>query len=163
MKCLASSSVAICSWLLVGCSNGETHEHTTGDGPDGGSVATACGGRGQGLEGLEVSAEVDAGGRLTLSFVDGEPMPPIVGNNSWSFRLELDGEPLADASSGITVTPFMPDHGHGTPTAVNVEEEHAGTYRFEPVHTRMAGYWEMRVDVESDDVSAKLVFGVCVE
>jgi hypothetical protein len=163
VKCVAPSLVAVCSWLLVGCSHGETHDHPTGEVPDGGSGATACDGRGQALQGLEVAAEVDAGGTLTLSFIDGEPMPPIVGNNSWSFRLELDGEPLTDASSAITVTPFMPDHGHGTPTAVNVEEEDAGTYRFEPVHTRMAGYWEMRIDVETDEVSAALVFGVCVE
>lgn len=161
MKCFVS--VVTCG-LLVACSNGETGNFPAGEHVvEAGAAEAACDGRGKPLEGLEVSAETDAGTKLTLAFLEGEPMPPIVGNNSWLFRLEADGEPLMGAASAITVTPFMPDHGHGTPTVVNVEEERAGTYRFEPVHTRMAGYWEMRVDVESEVVSATLVFGVCVD
>jgi hypothetical protein len=146
---------------------GETGDYAT-DGATSGRFdadagAAGCDGRGKPLDGLEVSTENDAGEKITISFVEGEPMPPIVGNNSWLFHLEADGEPITGVASEITVTPFMPDHGHGTPTAVTVEEERAGDYRFEPVHTRMAGYWEIRIDVDSDVVSANLLFGVCVD
>lgn len=160
---MKSFSVAACC-LLAACSDGETNAVVTDASTvDAGVSEAGCDGRGGPLEGLEVSAEADAGTRLTLSFVEAEPAVPIVGNNSWLFRLEADGEPLEGAASGITVTPFMPDHGHGTPTAVGVAEERPGTYRFEPVHTRMSGYWEIRVDLESDAAAAKFSFGVCVD
>lgn len=148
--------------LLVGCSNGETNDLPT-DEPEAGPSAEGCDGRGEPLTGLRVSTESDAGAKVTLSFIEGEPMPPVVGNNSWSFRADVDGEPLTGAAAAMTVTPFMPDHGHGTPTAVSVTEEEVGIYRFEPVHTRMAGYWEIRVDVEMEAATAQLLFGVCVD
>ncbi len=149
--------------LSIGCSNGETTHHTTHEPAEAGAVEEGCDGRGRALEGLLVSSEGDAGGVATLEFLAGEPMPPIVGNNSWLFGLEVGGKPLPDLAAAITVTPFMPDHGHGTPTKVNVVEEEPGEYRFEPVHLRMAGFWEIRVELESEVRVADWVFGVCVE
>src|SRR5690606_6585047 len=99
-----------------------------------GADVEGCDGRGEPLKGLSVSAKSSDGAKVTLEFVEGTAMPPIVGNNSWTFRLRIDGEPLTGAEADITVTPFMPDHDHGTPTAVKVEEVSAGTYRFQPVH-----------------------------
>jgi hypothetical protein len=110
-----------------------------------------------------VEAELDAGKAAELSFVEGNPARPIVGNNSWLFLLAVDGEPATNLASAITVTPFMPDHGHGTPTAVVVTEGESGQYLFEPVHTRMAGFWEIAVEVDTARLKTRFTFGVCVE
>lgn len=157
----------VCWVAVVGCSPRETlidggDSETLRD--SGSTSAEApCGNRGQDLVGLVVTSESDGGGELTMSFVEGEPAVPVVGNNSWLFRLEVDGRALSDVAADITVTPFMPDHGHGTPTLVRISEEEKGNYRFEPVHTRMAGYWEIFVDIETESIATKLSFGVCVE
>lgn len=164
-----SSIVAAATFLIgiAGCAPCETSNGATDADADGGAEAglppAPCDGRGQVLEDVDIAARVDGGASLSLKFVEGEPMPPVVGNNSWLFALELDGVPFAGAAEHVIVTPFMPDHGHGTPTAVVVTETSAGSYQFEPVHTRMAGFWEIRIDVDTADVDATLVFGVCVE
>lgn len=159
-------AAAACLIASAGCAPDETSNSPTDvvdAGIEAGTPPAPCDGRGQALPDVEVQARVDGGASLKLTFIDGEPMPPVVGNNSWLFAFELDGEPFEGAAEDITVTPFMPDHGHGTPTAVVITETSAGTYQFEPVHTRMAGYWEIRVGVHTAALDTELVFGVCVE
>jgi hypothetical protein len=149
------------AWMVASCGEGETHHE--GHHPNYSDAAlSGCSGRGEALEDLELS-EGAGSSMLTLSFIDAEPPVPIVGNNSWTFALQMDGMPLKDVASAITVTPLMPDHEHGTPTKVGVTEVSEGTYRFAPVHTRMAGYWEITVAIDSRELNAQLVFGVCVE
>ncbi len=148
---------------LMGCSHSETHPETHHERPGDAATLTACQGRGDVLDELRVEAELDAGRAAELSFLEGNPARPIVGNNSWLFFLAVDGEPASNVGSGLTVTPFMPDHGHGTPTAVVVTEGKSGQYLFEPVHTRMAGFWEITVDVATASLKTQFTFGVCVE
>lgn len=152
---------AILVWLVASCGEGETHHE--GHHPSRSDAALGgCNGRGEALEALELSESLGSS-TIALSFVDAEPPVPVVGNNSWMFELQMDGAPLRDMASAITVTPLMPDHEHGTPTKVGVTEVSEGTYRFAPVHTRMAGYWEITVAIDAEALNAELVFGVCVE
>lgn len=121
--------------------------------------AAPCQGRGQSLAGLSV--EGDDG--LSLKVESIEPNPPVVGDNSWRVELSRDGEPLAGAADEILVSPFMPDHGHGSPVSVGVSELSDGVYRFEPVNTFMPGYWEITLRVQGDAGESSVVFGVCIE
>lgn len=156
-------SCAVVYLALMACSHGETHDGTHHESSGDGGTLAGCQGRGNVLDGLRLEAQLDAGRAAELSFVEGAPARPIVGNNSWLFRLLVDEEPLTEVASAITVTPFMPDHGHGTPTTVVVTEAQPGHYLFEPVHTRMAGYWELTVDVEAPTLNTRFMFGVCVD
>jgi YtkA-like len=148
--------------MATACLDGETHDsaHTEADAR---AAGLPCGGRGEPLQGLQAVDSVDGGRVAHLALIAAEPPRPIVGNNTWSFTLRVDEEPLEGAASATTVTPFMPDHGHGTPTEVVVTEIEPGVYRFAPVHTRMAGYWEIGVDVSTERMHAHFEFGVCVE
>jgi hypothetical protein len=73
------------------------------------------------------------------------------------------GDPLTGLDDAVFVTPFMPDHGHGTPVRVGVEEEAAGEYRLAPVNTFMPGLWQITLEVERDAEATILEFSVCVE
>lgn len=148
--------------VATACLDGETHHGAHAE-PDARAAGPACGGRGEPLEGLLGLDSLDGGLDVQLALVAAEPPRPIVGNNTWSFTLKVDEEPLEGVASAITVTPFMPDHGHGTPTEVVVTEIEPGVYRFAPVHTRMAGYWEIGVDISTERVHARFEFGVCVD
>lgn len=153
--------------FLVACDDG-------GGGEDGGTTGTIedpCANDDRGDEyavGLSRTGEM---GNVTLTFVDASPAPPRKGDNRWVIEVTSasDGSPIDDAT--FTVTPFMPDHGHGTPVPVGVE--HApnppGTWIFDPVNLMMAGLWEITFDVEATDpttqttVSDTLVFRFCVD
>jgi hypothetical protein len=125
--------------------------------PDAG--AAPCGGRAQPLEGLFVEGTEG----LTLAMESFSPDPPVVGDNAWVVRIERDAEPFTNATESIVVVPTMPDHGHGTSVNVGIEEEDPGVYRFEPVNTFMAGYWQIDVLIDDPELSGSLRFGVCVE
>lgn len=149
---------------LWGChhTNEEPHEDHTSPTTRDASDISACEGRGEPLSDVVLRPKnpaLDA----TLTLVRATPERPIVGNNSWLFELSINGEPASGFASAFTVTPFMPDHGHGTPTIVRVEEVDLGRYELEPVHTRMAGYWEVTVLVEAPVGDLTFVVKVCVD
>lgn len=118
-----------------------------------------CGERGDELMNLEVEAD-DA----TLSVQSIRPNPAIVGDNSWTIELRDDaGEAIVGAEDSIVVTPFMPDHGHGTPVAVGVAEEDDGEYQLAPVNTFMPGLWQITIELELDGATELFEFRVCVQ
>ncbi len=125
-----------------------------------GGAESVCDGRGVELPGLEVETEHG----LTLRLLQAEPPEQIVGDNAWLFELDQGGEPMGGLSDSVVVTPFMPDHGHGTAVAVSVAEIAPGQYELSPVNLRMPGYWLITVEIaiaEGDTEVAQ--FGVCVE
>jgi hypothetical protein len=100
---------------------------------------------------------------LQLRMLEYSPDPPAVGDNSWLVELsDHEGNTLPGLADAIIVTPFMPDHGHGTPVAVGVEEGADGEYRLAPINTFMPGLWQVGVELEGG-AFAPLEFGVCVE
>ena len=89
-------------------------------------------------------------GHLQVVLMSADPAPPDVGDNSWTIRVvDLDGEPIDDAK--VTVTPFMPAHGHGTsPADYTGTFTDDGTYEVGPFDLFMPGMWETTVKVEGD-------------
>lgn len=154
--------VPLLAVALVACTGGHAHgdrdhghvgEDVTSD------AGNACRGRGDALPNLSV----ESGDGLALEVLSIDPEPPIVGDNAWDVALRRDGEPLIGAQNDIVVLPTMPDHNHGTPVTVGVRELSDGVYRLAPVNTRMPGYWEIDVRVDTDAGARSLLFGVCIE
>ncbi len=135
---------------------------TEGEQPDASSAEEEpCGGRGEALDGLEVESEQG----LMLRLIAAEPEEQIVGDNAWTFAIEDDGSPVEGLEEVMAVTPFMPDHGHGTAVAVEISEVEAGQYELSPVNLRMPGYWLITIEIDAlseDDEPDVATFGVCV-
>ena len=98
---------------------------------------------------------------LTVKLVSSTPSPPAKENNTWI--LEVSDADGAVEGATIELDPQMPDHGHGTSVASDVAELGAGQYEASPVNLMMAGYWEVTVSVDVDEVNDQVVFALCVE
>lgn len=104
------------------------------------------------------------GGLLKAKLVAADPAPPIKGDNVWTLQiLDASDQPLDGVA--LTVKPFMPDHGHGTPIAATVTEVGMGhQYRVTPVNLWMPGYWEIRLTLDAGggktDATA---FKICID
>ncbi len=159
--------------LHLGCSDGDSEaddaSHTEATDP--GEVTDSspgaldagdedvCADRGVPLEGLEVESQQGIQFRL----VQAQPEEQIVGDNAWRFELQQDDELVEGLADVMTVTPFMPDHGHGTAVAVGVAEVEPGEYELSPVNLRMPGYWLITIEIAGDGGADVAQFGVCVE
>jgi hypothetical protein len=55
-----------------------------------------------------------------------------------------------EAAPGLTleVTPWMPQHGHGSSVAPKVTEVGGGTYAVAELYLPMAGLWQLRTAIE---------------
>jgi hypothetical protein len=60
--------------------------------------------------------------------------------------------------ANITFTPWMPEMGHGVFTAPGITERGGGLYRIEDVTLVMGGFWEMKIEIEKDNVKDMVVF-----
>jgi hypothetical protein len=103
-------------------------------------------------------------GQLAVTLVSADPGPPIKGTNTWTV---LVTDTTAGPQSGATlkVTPFMPDHGHGTSVKPVISAlTDAGQYKVTPLYLFMAGLWQVTLDVTtSAGTRDAIVFSFCVE
>lgn len=104
-----------------------------------------------------------AEGRLEFKLLSSDPAPPVRGNNTWLLQLSTMTAPITPVSGAdLSVTPFMPDHQHGSGEQVIVTPmTDAGQYELEPVNLWMPGLWEitMRVTGPTED---RVVFRFCL-
>lgn len=102
------------------------------------------------------------GAAMRVTFTDAEPAQPVRGFNTWTIAVsQLDETPVEHAT--LSVRAWMPDHGHGSPQGIGIEEMGEGEYRLDPVNLHMAGYWEITITTELDDASDETMFPLCVE
>lgn len=162
-------SIIFACWLsagsfLLGCAaSGPTAEEagSVSAEPDASTPfpPVPCAGRGQPLDGLSVGdASV-----LEVEVLSIQPEPAVVGDNTWTVRLTRNDEALLGAASDILVSPFMPDHGHGSPVTVVATDLGDGEYELSPVNLFMPGYWEVGLDVVTDAGEATVTLEVCIE
>ena len=98
-------------------------------------------------------------GNFHVMLMAANPAPPDVGENTWTIRVvDTDDNPIDGAK--VTVTPFMPAHGHGTsPADYTGTFTEDGTYEVGPFDLFMPGVWETTVKVEGDvEDMAKFTF-----
>jgi hypothetical protein len=60
--------------------------------------------------------------------------------------------------AAITVTPWMPDMGHGVSEKPVVSEKGGGLYSVENIILIMSGHWELRIDIKKDALQDSVVF-----
>ena len=106
-----------------------------------------------------------AKGQLDFVLMSAMPAPPGFSDNTWVVQINamsagVVGAPAADAS--LTVTPFMPDHAHGT-LRVDVQPmPDAGQYKLSPITLWMAGLWEITIDATAGAAHDSTVYRFCI-
>jgi len=72
---------------------------------------------------------------------------PVRGTNT--LHLEVTRVSTGDPVDGLalSIVPFMPSMGHGSPSEPRVESEGAGSYRVDDVVLPMPGLWELRTTI----------------
>ena len=86
-------------------------------------------------------------GGTQVALTSATPAPPGRDDNAWQIDVSRAGAPLTGAT--VRVTPFMPDHRHGTSVPVVVAPVAAtpGRYELAPINLWMPGLWEITIDV----------------
>ena len=138
------------------------HDHDgEGDAGDEGD-ASDCQQR-EGVDSYEVGLR-HSGEQVHVTFVSAEPSPPALDDNRWVVAVTShEGDPVVDAM--LTVTPWMPDHSHGTPVKTEVTAtETPGEYLLDPVNLLMEGLWQVTIEIElDDDIRDAVTFSFCAE
>jgi hypothetical protein len=144
--------------LVSGCSS------------DGGSNGTAAGaGQATGCasdtrKDVYTAGLTKTAGALNVKVVEATPAPPAKGTNAMTFELtDAGGKPVDGAT--ITVTPFMPDHAHGSAVTPAVAPAGAGRYSVTNVYLPMAGLWRITFSVQAAGGGATqdAVFQFCLD
>jgi YtkA-like len=98
---------------------------------------------------------------MTVRLTRSSPQPRV-GNHTWWFEISSqEGDPVVGAT--VRVTPFMPEHRHGSPLTAVVEERGEGAYEAHPVEFTMTGYWRTTIRVVTDDWTDAAVVPLCIE
>ena len=111
-------------------------------------------------------AKMGAGSALEFKLMSANPAPPARDDNTWELQLSsvtggTIGGPVTGAS--LQVTPFMPDHQHGSGKTVVVEPmAEAGHYELTPINLWMPGLWETTISASSASGSDSVVFRFCI-
>ncbi len=101
----------------------------------------------------------------------GQPDPTTRKYNQWtmSVRAGLDGG-IGDAGPGqlipnatLKITPYMPDHGHGSPVNNVVTPQGDGTYSVRDLDFSMQGFWDVTVAVTVGGTTEQVIFPLCVD
>jgi hypothetical protein len=104
-----------------------------------------------------------ASGQLAFRLVSSDPAPPSRGDNTWILELSTMAAPVTPVTgASMSVTPFMPDHEHGSGEDVIVTPmPGAGQYKLEPVNLWMPGLWEVTMQVSGAQAD-RAVFKFCL-
>lgn len=112
------------------------------------------------VPGLEKAGRL---GGVRIRLVEMAPSPPVRGDNRWTVEVvDTAGKPLEGLT--ILVTPFMPDHQHGTPVRAQVTPAGSpGRYQLAPVNLFMPGLWEVTIQArDGADLRDQAVFSFCI-
>ena len=118
---------------LAGCGSDDTtasteHEHTNTCGVTADEYTAAM-------------TKMGAAGKFEIMLMESNPGPPIKGENTWMIHvMDMAGAGVPGAT--VTVTPFMPEHGHGSPIDPVLTDEGDGMYMATPISFSMPGIWE---------------------
>ncbi len=110
--------------------------------------------------------KIGDGAVLDFKLMSANPAPPARGDNTWILQINaMTGGAVGAPSTGasMTVTPFMPDHQHGTPSEVSVMAmPDAGQYQLSPVNMWMPGLWETTITATSATGTDTVVYRFCI-
>ncbi|MCB9524779.1 MAG: FixH family protein [Myxococcales bacterium] len=157
------AAAALFSLALWGCDD-DSSEGGGGAGGAGGHGHLADGGGGSG--GVQADAwqpglmKMGAQG-LMVRLDTSDPDPLTRTQHTWAFTV-MDGQG-PQAGCAVTVTPFMPDHGHGANTPPTVSEVGDGAYQASPIDLFMRGLWTVSFALTCGDVTDEVQFAFWIE
>lgn len=152
-RCLVAF-LAVGMLVLAGCSGGD-------DGASSGGAATAC--EKDTRKDVYTAGVSKQASALSVKILDAKPGPPQKGTNGMMLQI---ADPAGKAIDGatVTVTPFMPDHGHGSAVTPVVTPMSGGKYDVSKVYLPMAGLWRLTVTVQMPGAAPQEVaFQFCVD
>lgn len=102
-------------------------------------------------------------GALSVKLMEASPAPPAKQSNALTFQVtDAAGKPVDGAT--LSVTPFMPDHGHGSSVKPTIAPMGGGTYAVTNVYLPMPGLWRLTVTVQMPNVAAEdVAFSFCID
>lgn len=141
MRTLLVFSMVVLAAVVAGCSgDDEQPAGTSGTPPATGCAADA-------RKDVYTAGLAKAAGALSVKLVESRPGPPIKGTNAMTIEiLDAAGQPVDGAM--VTVTPWMPDHAHGSAVKPVITPTGGGKYEVEKVYLAMAGLWQIKVSVQ---------------
>jgi hypothetical protein len=109
-------------------------------------------------------ANYAADGTTVHVVLNSTPAPPLKGDSTWTIMV-TDGNSAPLAGLTVDSTPFMPDHGHGTPLQETVTEgSQAGEYVLAPINLWMPGYWEVTIDFDDGaGLTDSVMYKACID
>ncbi len=109
--------------------------------------------------------KVGSGGVLDFKLMTADPAPPARGDNTWNIQMSAMTSGVVGngvAGGSLSVTPFMPDHAHGSPIPVVVTDKGGGAYELSPVNLWMPGLWQTTIEATSASGTDVAVFAFCI-
>ena len=157
------SSVQLCVFFLWGGLLGCEGTDGADDGGENQQVdAGATADYDQYVIGLEKEGSA---GEIEVRLMEAQPGPPEEGENTWSIEVVAsNGDSLVGAN--VTLTPWMPAHGHGTnPANYNATAgENAGHYTVGPFVLTMPGLWELTIKiVKGEEINDEVKYAFQIE
>jgi hypothetical protein len=151
--------LSILAALAAACGNGDSTSGSSGS--SGSSGGTTC--ERDGRKDVYAQGLAKESGGITVKIADAEPAPPLKGENALVLEIsDAAGAPIDGAT--VTITPFMPDHGHGSAVAPVVAAKGDGRYEVTEVYLAMAGLWTITVTVQPAGGEAQdVTFAFCLE
>ena len=110
--------------------------------------------------GPKVMSQVSGKGAFVLEMVPGGDGLAIGPNSVDIVLRDRAGKEIEGAQ--MTVTPWMPNMGHGVWEKPLVQERGGGRYRVENIVLIMGGLWELKLDVKSGERADSCVFSFTV-
>lgn len=100
---------------------------------------------------------------LTVKIVESNPSPPKKGMNTMTLEL-VDGAGAAVDAATVAVTPWMPDHAHGSALTPVATPMGGGRYAVSKIYYPMPGLWQVTVSVQTPGAAAQEVtFNFCFD
>jgi hypothetical protein len=149
--------------LVGGCSSHDTSATTDDGGGADASDDSDIGCEGAGADTYVAGmSKLGKNGQLTFVLLSSDPGPPVRGSDSWIVEvLAANGQPAAGATITM-VTPFMPQHGHGTSIAPQVTPQSDGRFQIAPLYFFMPGLWQVTIEAQAGATTDSGVFSFCV-
>jgi YtkA-like len=149
------------------CSSGTsstTSPATSGDGAVVDGAFVTCATETRGPEDPTGIPYTSTGMNFTVKLLASSPTKPVKGNNTWSVEVDDAGGMPLDALD-LTVTPWMPDHGHGS-EPVAVTPAGSGTYSLMPVYLYMSGLWQVKLMItatsQDGGIADQAIIPICI-
>jgi hypothetical protein len=159
---LAGTLLVMASVSALGaCSSSPTDPGSSGSSGTSGQAATACD--------KDTRKDVFTAGlakqssALSVKIVESTPSPPKKGTNTMVLEItDPAGKPIDGAT--VSVTPWMPDHAHGSAVTPQVTPMSGGKYNVEKIYYPMPGLWKVTVTVQMPGAAPQEVaFNFCFD